>query len=77
MEISSSPECEFFMGLAVLKRCWTSHCLQRRGLQHPEFFLICLQKDETLVSCVFSWQVLQVLVVVSLGQPIIVYMIGG
>jgi hypothetical protein len=52
------PECNFFLLLAALKRCWTADRLQKRGLNHPERCPLCDQEPETidhlLVGCVFA-----------------------
>jgi hypothetical protein len=55
------PKCKFFMWLASLNRCWTADRLARRGLDHPEKYLLCDQKEETifytLLQCVFAREV--------------------
>lgn len=54
-------KCKFFMWLVANNKCWTTHCLTRRGLAHLECCPLCDQVEETidhlLVSCVFTREV--------------------
>lgn len=54
-------KCKFFMWLVANNKCWTTHCLTRRGLAHLECCPLCDQVEETidhlLVSCVYNREV--------------------
>jgi hypothetical protein len=54
-------KCQFFIWLAVHKRCWTADRLARRELPHPTCCVLCDQVEEDiqhiLVGCVFAKQV--------------------
>jgi hypothetical protein len=49
------------MWLVEHNRCWTADKLARRGMEHPEHYLLCDQQPENinhlLVSCVFTRQI--------------------
>jgi hypothetical protein len=54
-------KCKFFMWLVAHNKCWMANRLEKRGLPHPDYCLLCDQAEETvdhlLLSCVFSRQI--------------------
>jgi hypothetical protein len=52
------PKCKFFLWLAIRNRCWAANRLQKRGLDHPEVYLLCDQEPENiqhlLCKCIFA-----------------------
>nr|ACF87181.1 unknown [Zea mays] len=53
-------KCKFFIWVVEHDRCWTADRLAKRGLDHPERYLLCDQAVESinrlLVGCVFAKQ---------------------